>query len=65
MMATDYEIKKNQKAVLSDLLKIKLGIKTLDDVIYDYKAEMTQEDFAYVVEVVNEEKKLIAESKIV
>ena len=55
-MATDFEIRKYQKAFLRDLLKIKNGSRSVDDVIGDYKAEMAQEDFAYVVKVTEQDE---------
>ena len=55
-MATDLEIRKNQKSSLHDLMKVKIGKRTVDDLIEDLKAEMLQEDFAYVMQIVGEIK---------
>ena len=51
-MATDMEIRKTQKAFLYDLLKAKKENKPIDDLIEMMRAEMEQEDFAYVEKVI-------------
>lgn len=42
------------KACLYDLLRVKSGKESLDDLVKRYRATMEQEDFAYVEKIVNE-----------
>jgi len=45
------------KARLYDLLRVKSGKETLDELIDKYRATMEQEDFAFVEKIVNENNK--------
>ena len=54
-MATDAEMRKIQKQFLYNILKVKKENKSIDELVRMMKAEMYQEDFAFIEKVVNEE----------
>jgi len=51
------EIRSMLKSNLYDLLRVKSGKETLDELIDKYRATMEQEDFAYVEKIVNKSEK--------
>jgi hypothetical protein len=53
-MASSLEIRTIQKTVLYDILEVKSGKSSIDDLIRKMKAAMEAEDFAHVEKIINE-----------
>ena len=54
-MATNTEIRTTQKAILYDMLDAQKKNGSISDLIKKMKATMEPEDFAYVMQIIEEE----------